>query len=158
MSPLSGEKRKLPYPIINKDFGCGKVMCKLGDIILVDKYNDREQAISKHSFVIVNDEGGTISGLSYDIVCNVMSSFKNEEQKKKKLSYPGNFPVLYGDSDVPGGNRKDGYIKAEQLYYFDKEKLDFEVIGYLLPEVLERLIKFIEELEIPLVHITDNLS
>lgn len=72
-------------------------MCKVGDIIVVN---------------------------NYDIICNVMSSFKNEEQRRKKLSYPGNFPITHNDSAVINGNEKDGYIKAEQLYYFNKEKLN----------------------------------
>lgn len=60
-------------------------MCKAGDIILVNDYQDSKITISHHSFVVINDEGGQIQGLDYDIICNVMSSFKNEEQRKKKL-------------------------------------------------------------------------
>lgn len=52
---------------------------------------------------------------------------------------------------------KQGYIKAEQLYYFKKEKIDFQVIGSMNKESLEKLIKFIEELQIDIKEIIDNL-
>ena len=40
-----------------------------------------EIVIGKHSFIVVNDKPDFIEGLSYDLVTNVMSSFKNEEPK-----------------------------------------------------------------------------
>lgn len=133
-------------------------MCQAGDIILVKNYYDSGIEISKHSFVVISDEAGQIQGLDYDIICNVMSSFKNEQQKAKKLSYPGNFEITHLDSYVENGNDKDGFIKAEQFYYFDKEKIDFEVIGYLKPEVFNKLLEFIENLQIDIVHVIDNLK
>ena len=54
-------------------------MCKMGDIIVVNKYiGDDGKEIGKHSFVVINDEGGTISGLDYTMVSSAISSFKNE--------------------------------------------------------------------------------
>ena len=64
-------------------------MCQVGDIILVDHYSDNGKTLSKHSFVVIDDNNGTIEGMSYDMICNVLSSFKSEEQKRRKLSYPG---------------------------------------------------------------------
>lgn len=132
-------------------------MCQVGDIIVVNSYNDNGKVLNKHSFVVLSDEAGQIQGLDYDLICNVMSSFKDEDQRLKKLSYPGNFPITHNDSTVAHGNKKDGYIKAEQLYYFDKEKIDFIVIGSMKEEVFSLLIDFIENLEIDIVHIVDNL-
>ncbi len=71
------------------------VMCKIGDIILIERYKDREKTLGRHSFVVVDDKDGEIQGLPYDIICNVFSSFKSEEQKKRKLSYSGNYSTGY---------------------------------------------------------------
>ncbi|MDP4152754.1 MAG: hypothetical protein Q8865_04830 [Bacillota bacterium] len=132
-------------------------MCKTGDIIVVNNFKHNGVDLSRHSFVVLSDVSESIQGLDYDIVCNVMSSFKNEEQKRKKLSYPGNFPITYNQEDMTDGNRKSGFIKAEQFYYFNKEKTDFTVIGRLTEETFDLLIKFIEELQIDVVNIVDNL-
>ena len=54
------------------------------------------------------------------------------------------------------GNEKDGYIKSEQFYFFNTDKIDFTIIGSLKPDVFNQLIEFIEnqsDLEI----IIDNL-
>lgn len=132
-------------------------MCEVGDIILVKEYLDGGNTIGRHSFVVINDESGNIKGLDYDIICSVMSSFKDEEQKKRKLSYPGNFPITADDQTVVNSNSKDGYIKAEQFYYFNKDKQDYIVIGKVNDEVLDLLFAFIKALNIPIQHIIDNL-
>lgn len=133
-------------------------MCKVGDIILVNQYKHGEKILDRHSFVVLSDESGQIEGLDYDIICNVMSSFKNEEQKQRKLSYPGNFPITYNDSDVKNNDGIDGYIKADQLYFFKKEALDFVVIGNLKEDIFELLIKFIESYSGEFQEIIDNLK
>ena len=53
--------------------------------------------------------------------------------------------------------REDGYVKAEQLYYFNKQKIDYSVIGKLHTDVFNRLVEFISSLSVPLEHVTDNL-
>ncbi|WP_418586622.1 hypothetical protein [Intestinibacter sp.] len=131
-------------------------MCEVGDIILINSYESDGQVIGKHSFVVINDEEGQIQGLDYNIICNVMSSFKDEAHKNKKLSFPGNFPVTSSDSTVLFGNDKDGYIKAEQFYFFNKEKTSFTVIGKMNPDVFELLIKFIKD-QPNIKYIIDNL-
>jgi len=132
-------------------------MCNVGDIILVEFYQHKEYALSRHSFVVLSVEADKIEGLHYDFVCNVLSSFKNEQQRTKKLGYPGNFEITKEDSLVIKGNTKDGYVKAEQIYYFNRDKTDFTVIGKLHENVFNRLVDFVESLEVPLEHITDNL-
>lgn len=107
-------------------------MCKKGDIILIKEYKDGENVLSRHSFVVIDDEGGRVCGLDYDFVALVMSSFKDEQQRKRKLEYPGNFEITAADKQMQSwANGKDGYIKAEQFYYFEKPKLNFRVIGSL---------------------------
>ncbi len=132
-------------------------MCEVGDIILVKDYNRDGEKISRHSFVVLSNEEGQIQGLDYDIICNVMSSFKDEAQRTKKLSYPGNFPITADDSSVVRSNSKDGYIKAEQFYFFNTEKTDFVVIGSMKEDIFKSLIEFIEELNIDIEMIIDNL-
>jgi len=132
-------------------------MCSVGDIILVDAYKHAGRDLSRHSFVVVSKEAGKIRGLDYNLVCNVLSSFKSTQQRAKKLSYPGNFEVTREDTVISYGNDKDGFIKTEQLYYFDISNLDYAVIGSMRPEAFERLIDFIKSLNIPLEEVLDNL-
>lgn len=132
-------------------------MCKRGDIILVYEYKSQGNQIGKHSFVVIDDENGTIEGLPYDIICNVFSSFKDEKQKQRKLLYPGNFPLDIDDAYVKNGNNKTGYIKAEQFYYFKKSNLKYRVIGMLDKSVFNELIEFINNSDFAIEQITDNL-
>ena len=100
-------------------------MCQIGDIIVIEKYKHEGVNIKKHSFVVIDDENGIIQGLPYDFVANVLSSFKDDKQRKRKLSYPGNFPISHNDTDTNPDDGKDGFVKADQLYYFSKDKIDY---------------------------------
>lgn len=133
-------------------------MCKIGDIILVENYCQDGNNLDRHSFIVLSTENGQIRGMDYNLVCNVMSSFRNEAQKSKKLSYPGNFEIKDSDRNVPSGNSKDGYVKAEQFFYFNKQNLNYHVIGNVTIEFFNTLIEYISELEIDLEHIVDNLQ
>lgn len=105
----------------------------------------------------MDDENGTIQGLSYDFVANVLSSFKDENQKQRKLSYPGNFAIMSNDTVTNPHNNKDGYIKADQLYYFAKDKISYRVIGQIKEDVFNDLMDFIENSDFELTDIVDNL-
>ena len=39
-------------------------MCKIGDIILIERYKDREKTLGRHSFVVVDDQDGEIHGFN----------------------------------------------------------------------------------------------
>ena len=130
--------------------------CQVGDIIVVRDYVSQGKAIKNHSFVVLSTEHGQIQGLDYDLVCNVMSSFHSEEHRRKKLGYPGNFEYSPEQESVKGGHGKAGYIKAEQFYYFDSEKLDYYVIGNVTPDLFNALIIFANKLD-EVTHIIDNL-
>jgi len=133
-------------------------MCKIGDIILVDSYKTHGKTMNQHSFIVLEDNNGNIRGLDYDMVGIVMSSFKDEKQKLEKMKFPGNFPLSFKEQNIfDGGNGKDGFIKTEQFYYFNKNKINLRVIGYMQEDVFEQIIKFISELKIPLEQITENL-
>lgn len=132
-------------------------MCKVRDIILVKNYKDNGRPIGRHSFVVISDENGEITGMKYDIICNVLSSFKNEEQKKKKLSYPGNIEIKNTDTITNPDNHKDGYVKTDQLYFFNKNKIDYSVIGTMNEDIFDSILEYIENANIETVFITDNL-
>lgn len=134
-------------------------MCQIGDIIVINEYKHMGNVISKHSFVVIDDEGGRIEGIPYDFIANVMSSFKSEEQKRRKLDrYPANFPIEFDDRVVQDDNGKSGYIKADQLYYFQKDNIKYEVKGHLQPEIFNLLIEFIQGSDFEIVDIIDNLG
>lgn len=133
-------------------------MCKVRDIILVDKYASEGVNIGKHSFVVIDDTGDTIQGMPYDIVCNVLSSFKDNEQRKRKLRYPGNLPISIGTVNIEGGNAKEGFIKADQMYYFKKEKISYRVIGAITEDMFNTLIDFINNGDFDIIQIVDNLK
>lgn len=121
-------------------------MCKVGDIIVVKNFVSQGETLTRHSFVVLSTDHGKIQGLDYDLVCNVMSSFHSEEQRKKKLGYPGNFEYSANEENIRNGHGKAGYIKAEQFYYFDSSKTDFYVLGNVTQELFNALIEFIKQL------------
>lgn len=132
-------------------------MCQIGDIILVQKYKDHGQDLSRHSFVVISDENEEIQGLTYDFIANVLSSFKSDTQRERKLKYPGNFPIDSSDTETNPHNNKSGYVKADQLYYFAKDKLSYTVIGTMKPDVFNELMNFIENSDFDFEDIIDNL-
>lgn len=91
------------------------------------------------------------------MICNVLSSFKSEEQRIKKLTYPGNYPIIATDTSVPGGNSKDGYIKTDQFYFFNKNKITYHVIGQMKADAFNELMDFINNGTFGVEIITENL-
>ena len=122
-----------------------QIMCKLGDIIVINEYiGDDGTKISKHSFVVINDEPNFIEGLQYDLVCNVMSSFKSEKQRMKKIKFEENLEII-GEQIISkiSTNNKSGYIKADQLVYFNKRKIKYYLLGHITDELLKELMQII---------------
>lgn len=132
-------------------------MCCVGDIIVIDSYRDNGKILPKHSFVVMSDDGGEIQGLPYDFIASVLSSFKGETQKRRKLSYDGNFPISHDDTETDPHNTRNGYIKADQLSYFNKNKISYTVIGSMKPDIFELLVEFVESSEFAMYEIIDNL-
>lgn len=136
-------------------------MCKLGDIIVVNKYiGDDGKEINKHSFIVIDDNPNCIKGLNYNLVTTVISSFKSQEQKKRKLQYKENMEICEFERNGIKKFSKPSYIKADKLFYFDKEKLDYYVFGRISDDLLDELVKLIIELsnEEKLMQVTDNLK
>lgn len=122
-------------------------MCQIGDIILV--YNPKRFAkpIGMHSFVVLDDTQGKISGFDFDFIGLLMSSMDTEDKHERLMKYKSNFPIMPDEQDIEGGgNGKTACIKAEQFYYFNKDKIRFKVIGRLDEDIFNLLIEFIQEL------------
>ena len=133
-------------------------MCKIGDLIVITKYKHAGEDISKHTFVVIDDEHGEICGLDYDFVCNVLSSFKDEKHKAEKLRYEGNVGFLNSQTHTDPNNGKDGYIKVNQLYYFNKDSIEFVRIGEFDKNFFERLLRYIENADLDFEAVIDNLQ
>ena len=122
-------------------------MCKLGDIIVVKEFKDRNgNLVPKHSFVVINDEPDFIEGLEYDFIANVMCNFHDEKHKKRKLSIKSNLEIKQHQIYGKKLNNKEGYIKADDLFYFKKKKIKYKVIAHMNAELLDKLVQLIIEL------------
>lgn len=132
-------------------------MCQIGDIIVVDEYVYNGDTLSRHSFVVVDDTEGEIKGLDYNLICNVISSFHNEVHKKKKLKFPYNFEIKGFEQEIANGHQEDGFIKSEQLYFFNKNKIKYRVIGQMAVGAFNALMEFVQTTNIRFEEIIDNL-
>lgn len=123
-------------------------MCKIGDIIVVKNCNRDGKNIGRHSFVVLSTDKGEIEGLSFDLVCNIMSSFegKGEDYKRRKLSYPENMPYSPADENIQDGHGKDGFIKAGIYFFFNRESIEYTVIGNVETELYLKLMDFIQHM------------
>ena len=131
-------------------------MCKVRDIVIIDGYISNGVPVGKHPFVIIDDEKDEIHGFDFDFIANAMSSFKDAKQRARKLSYAGTFPIGLNDKVTNPDNRRDGFVSADQLYYFKKDRINYQVIGEMKEEKFNQLIEFITTLEID--DITDNIE
>ena len=117
-------------------------MCKLGDIIVIKEFkNEVGEIVKKHSFVVVSDEKNEIEGLNYDFVSNMLCSFHSDEHKQRKLSFKENLEIKRYLIIGENLNNKDSYVKADQLYFFDKSNINYEVIAKLNRNYLDYLIR-----------------
>jgi len=123
-------------------------MCKIGDIITVSNFvGDGNNQVGNHYFVVVNDKNGEIEGLNFDVVGTVMSSFKSEEHRAKKLQYEENLEVTETEGKINNRDLRDGYIKADQLHYFNKENTNYFVVGQVDGDVLIKLLEKMQYLD-----------
>lgn len=123
-------------------------MCKIGDILLIYDAKDK-YSIGQHPFIVLDDTAGTVKGVySYDFVGLLMSSANSEKKKQKLKKYEGNLSIMADDkiiNDVSYDNR-DAYVKADQFFYFDKDKITYIKIGSVIPDIFNLIIEFINEL------------
>lgn len=124
-------------------------MCRVGDIIVVKEFKDNNgTVVPKHSFVVISDEAGIIESYSYDFISNIMCSFHNENHKKRKLKIKSNLEIVPNKIKGRNVNNKTGYIRADDLFYFKKDKIEYKVIGRLSDDMLDKLIKIVISLNI----------
>lgn len=131
-----------------------KTDLNVGDVIVINKYITPDNIqMKQHSFVVLNNQFGTVAGveigldleLKFDLVTTVMSSIKNEKHKNKiEAYYPKDMIVEFNDAQISNGNRKDGFIKANQLYYFQRDNIDYFRIGKLNESTLDKLLQLVE--------------
>ncbi len=136
-------------------------MCKLGDIIVITEFKGEDGVdVSKHSFIVIDDNQGQIKGLDYDFVAPIMSSFQDEDHKRKVLSYDGNKEIKDDDIEGSFALKRPSYIKANKLYYFNKENISYRILARITDEYLDELVKIILNLseEEKLSIITTNLE
>lgn len=117
-------------------------MIKLGDIILIEEYlDDNGEMVSAHPLIVINTEGGKISGLDFDFIGCFMSSFKNSNHKSRVLKHDSNLLVTVED-----GVDRDSYIKADVIHYFDSSKINYIFVGELTQDLYDLLLKVIRML------------
>ena len=136
-------------------------MCKLGDIIVIKEFkNELGKKITRHSFVVINDEENSIEGMQYDFISNMLCSFHSDEHRSRKLKFKENYEIT--ENLISGNhlNNNSGFIKMDQLYYFDKSLIEYYVLGHIDLELLDELLQSILILskEGKLKYITTNLN
>lgn len=139
-------------------------MCKIGDILLIYNAKNRKP-IGMHPFIVLDDSNGTVSGVySYDFIGLLLSSANTDEKKERLRKIDGNFPISPEDKIMDESKTEDNrysYVKADQFFYFDKNKIRYIHIGTIEPDIYNLIIDFIEELSekgITIHQITDKAS
>ena len=76
-----------------------------------------------------------------------MSSLKSEEHRQKKLKYEENLEITSEDIIGKYKNGKSGYIKADQLFYFDKSTVNYYVLARIDEDLMDELELLVIELD-----------
>lgn len=70
-----------------------------------------------------------------------MCSFHDEKHKKHKLRMKSNVEINNNDVIGENTNNKGGYIRTDELFYFDKKKIQYKVIARVQDNLLNKLVK-----------------
>lgn len=132
-------------------------MCQVGDVISIKNYKDQREATYPHAFVVISVEPDKLNQIPYNLTCTAISAFKDENHRIRKMESPGNFPFNLDEHDVEAGKSNAGYIKADQLFYFQSEMIDKNVIGKLEPEKFNALISFIVDSKFEILDIIASI-
>lgn len=62
-------------------------MCRLGDIILIRRYEHHGVPINNHSFVVIEDSGGQIEGVPFDFIGNVFHHLSQRIKNKRSFHF-----------------------------------------------------------------------
>lgn len=118
-------------------------MCVVGDIILIDKYKDiKSRDVDKHPFLVIDDENGQYKGFYIDFVGVAISSFKDDAHKNEVLKYLSNYEININD-----GVEKHSFVKLDVIHYFDKNKIEYRVVGKMPDETFNKIIQTLEILD-----------
>ncbi len=100
-------------------------MCKIGDIILIEKFkNEHGKDVGMHPFIVLSTKKGVIESMPLDMIAVLLSSIKDEKNRKRNLSYEVNYEVK-----KEAGLKKDSFVKGNQVYCFDSNKSDYRRVG-----------------------------
>ena len=136
-------------------------MCQPGEIVVIEKFLDSEKhENTRHSFVVLSNESGKIEGIDYNIVLALMSSFRGKPDgyKAKKLKYPWNIHITTLDTDMLSGNNEEGFIKCNQLHYFDLTEDEINIIGSVNATVWDKINEALDKYEDKIIINTYNLK
>jgi len=118
-------------------------MCQVGDIILINRFKDaRGTEVSRHPFIVVDDAAGMIGGLDFDLVSVMTTSYKGDTDSYNKRFDPG-----YVHLDASDGMKKESHAFVYDLYYFNLQKIDYQIIGQLETEAFNRVLDVIDEFD-----------
>ncbi len=125
-------------------------MCKVGDIIGVPTfYGETNMLCDFHYFIVVGEDKGQIEGLDFTKVGSMMCSLdgKPEKYKERKLKHRENIPIETTDFNLGKRNRKSGFIKSDQLHYFNKKETKYFPVGIVSVEILNKLFDNLEKFD-----------
>ena len=124
-------------------------MCKVGDIIKVEKYiGDDGQEVGRHTFVVISEDEDVIEGYNFDFVGCPMSSIKSEAQRQKVEADERLMIIKTNDQNgMPASKYEESFLKTHLFYFFKKEKIQYQVIGALNIDTYMTLLKQLESLD-----------
>ena len=125
-------------------------MCKIGEIIGVPTfYGETNILCDFHYFIVVGEDRGEIEGLDFTKVGSMMCSLdgKSKEYKERKLKHKENIPIEATDFSLGKRRKKSGFIKSDQLHYFNKKKTNYFSVGIAKKEILDKLFDNLEEFD-----------
>ena len=124
-------------------------MCKVGDLLLIERTTNNGRTIGRHPFIVFSDENGIIKGTyNYDFLGFLLSSNETEEKREKMLKYDTNFPVAKDDKIItdPNYNNLNSFVEFNPFFYFSKDKITFRKIGRIDEDIFNLLVEYLEEL------------
>lgn len=124
-------------------------MCKVGDIIKIEKYiGDDGKEVGRHSFVVISEDEDVIQGYNFDFVGCPMSSIKSDAQREKVAADERLMIIKSNDQNgMPASNYEESFIKSNLFYYFQKNKIQYQLLGSLNIETYMKLMKQLEDLD-----------
>lgn len=127
-------------------------MCEIGDLIVVYNPKANHRPIGKHTFVVLDDTNGIVSGMfEYDFISLLLTSYADDDKDRhdKLQTYEGNMHISKDDkiiTDPQNDYNKNSYVQANNFFYFEKSKIAYRKIGRIETDVFNLIIEFIQEL------------